>query len=97
MNPAQVTEEVLMQDDTGRPKRVRYSFETRCRAVAEMLAGVSPEVAVGARRATGYRWLGRCRAPTLAYLERAELGSGPSLVEGLPPVSGVSHLCGQYN
>ena len=54
-----------MDGDTGRPRRMRYSFEARCRAVAEMLAGVSPALAaaaVGASRATGYRWLARYRA-----------------------------------
>ena len=38
---------------------MRYSFESRCRAVTAMLAGLSPGVAaqaVGASRATGYRW-----------------------------------------
>ncbi len=38
---------------------MRYSFESRCRAVAAMVAGLSPGVAaqaVGASRATGYRW-----------------------------------------
>ena len=41
---------------------MRYSFEARCRAVGEMLSGVSPSAAaaaVGASRATGYRWLRR--------------------------------------
>ena len=48
-----------MADATGRPRRMRYSFETRCRAVTTMLAGASPGAAaqaVGAGRATGYRW-----------------------------------------
>ena len=38
---------------------MRYSFESRCRAVAAMVAGMSPGAAaqaVGAGRATGYRW-----------------------------------------
>jgi transposase InsO family protein len=38
---------------------MRYSFETRCRAVQAMLDGLSPGMAattVGASRATGYRW-----------------------------------------
>ena len=53
-----------MDDATGRPRRMRYSFETRCRAVAAMLAGMSPGAAaqaVGAARATGYRWWARFR------------------------------------
>ena len=54
-----------MADATGRPRRMRYSFETRCRAVTAMLAGVSPgaaAVAGGAARATGYRWWARYQA-----------------------------------
>ena len=42
-----------MDDATGRPRRMRYSFETRCRAVAAMLTGASPGAAaqaVGAAR-----------------------------------------------
>ena len=38
---------------------MRYSFESRCRAVAAMVGGMSPGAAaqaVGASRATGYRW-----------------------------------------
>ena len=53
-----------MDDATGRPRRMRYSFETRCRAVTAMLAGMSPGAAaqaVGAARATGYRWWARFR------------------------------------
>ena len=41
------------------PQRMRYSFESRCRAVAAMVGGMSPGAAaqaVGASRATGYRW-----------------------------------------
>ncbi len=48
-----------MHDVTGRHQRMRYAFETRCRAVAAMVAGVRPGVAaqtVGASRVTGYRW-----------------------------------------
>jgi transposase InsO family protein len=40
------------------PRRMRYSFESRCRLVALVLAGASPEAAAaacGASRATGYR------------------------------------------
>lgn len=64
MKQTRVAKEVLMHDDTSRPRRMRYSFEVRCRAVWEMLSGVSPARAaatVGASRATGYRWLGRFR------------------------------------
>ena len=31
-----------MHDATSRPKRMRYSYETRCRAVDAMLGGMSP-------------------------------------------------------
>ena len=54
-----------MADATGRPQRMRYSFEARCRAVALMRAGVSPGAAaatVGASRATGFRWQARYQA-----------------------------------
>ena len=48
-----------MDDATGRPRRMRDSFETRCCAVTAMLAGMSPcaaAQAIGAGRATGFRW-----------------------------------------
>ena len=48
-----------MDDATPGPQRMRYSFESRCRAVVAMVAGLSPGAAaqaVGASRATGYRW-----------------------------------------
>ena len=54
-----------MFDATGVPRRMRYSFETRCRAVKAMGVGLSPGAAartVGASRATGYRWWARFRA-----------------------------------
>ena len=60
-----------MSDATGYPQRMRYSFETRCRAVAAMLAGVRPGAAaqaVGASRATGYRWWRRYLAEGWAGL-----------------------------
>ena len=34
-----------MDDATQGPQRMRYSFESRCRAVAAMVAGMSPGVA----------------------------------------------------
>ena len=40
------------------PRRMRFSFESRCRVVARVLAGESPQAAAaacGASRATGYR------------------------------------------
>jgi transposase InsO family protein len=53
-----------MSDATRAPLRMRYSFEARCRAVGEMVAGASVHAAaasVGASRATGYRWWRRFR------------------------------------
>ena len=53
-----------MSDATCPPLRMRYSFEARCRAVGEMVAGASVHAAaasVGASRATGYRWWWRFR------------------------------------
>lgn len=61
-----------MADATGQPQRMRYSFETRCRAVAAMVAGTSPGTAaqaVGASRATGYRWWRRYTAAGWAGLQ----------------------------
>ena len=60
-----------MADATGRPQRMRYSFEARCRAVALMGTGVRPGTAaqtVGASRATGYRWWARFKAEGWAGL-----------------------------
>ena len=61
-----------MDDATPDPQRMRYSFESRCRAVAALLAGVSPGAAaqaVGAGRATGYRWWRRYAAAGWAGLQ----------------------------
>ena len=61
-----------MADATGRPRRMRYSFEMRCRAVAAMLTGVGPGAAaqvVGASRATGYRWWARYQAASWRGLQ----------------------------
>ena len=60
-----------MHDATSRPKRMRYSYESRCRAVGAMLDGKSPSDAarsVGASRATAYRWRERYRAEGWAGL-----------------------------
>ena len=54
-----------MFDASGAPRRMRYSFETCCRAVEAMGGGLSPGAAartVGASRATGYRWWARFQA-----------------------------------
>ena len=47
-----------MRNATQPPRRIRFSFESRCRLVSLVLAGESPQVAAaacGASRATGYR------------------------------------------
>ena len=47
-----------MPNATQPPRRMRFSFESRCRLVSLVLAGQSPQaaaVACGASRATGYR------------------------------------------
>jgi transposase InsO family protein len=47
-----------MHDRVCPPRRMRFSFESRCRIVALILAGESPQAAAaacGASRATGYR------------------------------------------
>ena len=57
---------------------MRYSFESRCRAVAAMVAGLRPGVAaqaVGASRATGYRW--RRRYVTAGWVGLQERPSTP--------------------
>ena len=67
-----------MDDATPGPQRMRYSFESRCRAVAAMVAGLRPGVAaqaVGASRATGYRWWRRY--VTAGWVELQERPSTP--------------------
>ena len=47
-----------MRESVCPPRRMRFSFESRCRIVQLVLEGVSPEMAAaacGASRATGYR------------------------------------------
>lgn len=54
-----------MSDVTVPPLRMRYSIESRCRAVQLMVGGERPAEAAaraGASRATGYRWWRRYRA-----------------------------------
>ena len=53
-----------MTDVTQPPRRMRFSFESRCRVVALVVAGESPSsaaAACGASRATGYRLWRRYR------------------------------------
>jgi transposase InsO family protein len=54
-----------MSNATFPPRRMRFSFESRCRIVQLMLAGQSPQAAAaacGASRATGYRLWARFRS-----------------------------------
>ena len=54
-----------MTDATCPPRRMRFSFESRCRIVQLILAGQSPQeaaAACGASRATGYRLWARFRS-----------------------------------
>ena len=66
-----------MTNATQPPRRMRFSFESRCRLVSLVLAGRSPEAAAaasGASRATGYR------------LWRRYLEGGWSALADRPPV-----------
>lgn len=77
-----------MHDVASRPRRMRYSYESRCRAVEAMLDGMSPAEAarsVGASRATGYR-----------CLERSSPKAGPGSASA-PPRPGASRARGQYS
>jgi transposase InsO family protein len=54
----QLAQEAQMHDLLCPPRRMRFSFESRCRVVALILGGMSPQAAAaacGASRATGYR------------------------------------------
>ena len=60
-----------MPNATHPPRRMRFSFESRCRIVQLVLAGQSPQAvaaACGASRATGYRLWARFRAGGWAAL-----------------------------
>jgi transposase InsO family protein len=63
-----------MTDVTQPPRRMRFSFESRCRVVARVLAGDSPgsaAAACGASRATGYRlWRRYRQGGWVALLDR---------------------------
>ncbi len=64
-----------MPESVCPPRRMRFSFESRCRIVQLVLEGASPQAAAaacGASRATGYRLWGRYRAGGwAALLDRA--------------------------
>jgi len=60
-----------MPNATHPPRRMRFSFESRCRIVQLVLAGQSPQAAAaacGASRATGYRLWARFRGGGWAAL-----------------------------
>ena len=63
-----------MDDATPGPQRMRYSFESRCRAVAAMVAGLRPGVAAQAvmtDNGSVYRshaWRRHCAARGLRHL-----------------------------
>jgi transposase InsO family protein len=60
-----------MHDAIIPPRRMRYSFEARCRAVQRISAGAPVALAaagVGASRATAYRWWARFQADGWAGL-----------------------------
>lgn len=75
-----------MPDPTFPPRRMRYSIESRCRAVQLMEAGVQPAQAaarVGASRATGYRWWARYRQHQWAGLLDRPFVPGPLTIGAL--------------
>jgi transposase InsO family protein len=63
-----------MANATYPPRRMRFSFESRCRIVQRVLAGESPQAAAaacGASRATGYRlWRRYCEGGWPALADR---------------------------
>jgi transposase InsO family protein len=63
-----------MSNATQPPRRMRFSFESRCRLVSLVLAGQSPQAAAsacGASRATGYRlWRRYCEGGWAALADR---------------------------
>ena len=59
-----LAEEAQMREGVCPPRRMRFSFESRCRLVSMIVAGKSPQAAAaacGASRATGYRLWRRYR------------------------------------
>ena len=71
-----------MPDATGRPRRKRLSWESRCEIVAKVrLQGITPQVAAatcGVHRATVYRLVARC-ASTRAIASPTPLGSSVAM------------------
>src|SRR5215210_6788234 len=66
-----------MLDAVCPPRRMRFSFESRCRLVQLILAGESPQAAAaacGASRATGYRlWRRYCEGGWAALNDRPSI------------------------
>ncbi len=79
-----------MTNATQPPRRMRFSFESRCRLVSLVLAGHSPPAAAaacGASRATGYRlwrryqeggWVGLADRPPVPRRQPRRLPRGSS-------------------
>ena len=70
-----------MHDRVCPPKRMRFSFESRCRLVSLVIEGVSPQAAAaacGASRATGYRLWRRYQEGGWAALATARPCPGTS-------------------
>jgi transposase InsO family protein len=66
-----LAQEAQMHDRVCPPRRMRFSFESRCRIVSLIVEGMSPPAAAaacGASRATGYRLWQRYRAGGWAVL-----------------------------
>jgi transposase InsO family protein len=67
-------EEAQMRESVCPPKRMRFSFESRCRIVVLIQVGVSPQAAAaacGASRAAGYRlWARFCEGGWAALADR---------------------------
>jgi transposase len=74
-----LAKETRVPDATGRPRRKRLSWESRCEVVAKVrLQGMSPELAAassGVHRATVYRLLGRFDAGGWGGPSRAPAGA----------------------
>jgi transposase InsO family protein len=69
-----LAQEAQMHDRVCPPKRMRFSFESRCRIVSLIVEGMSPQAAAaacGASRATGYRlWRRYCDGGWTALADR---------------------------
>src|SRR5262249_29862062 len=87
-----------MHDRVCPPRRMRFSFESRCRIVALIVEGMSPQAAAavcGASRTTGYRLWGRFREGGWAapvdrppVPKRQPRRVPPELQQRIPPARG---------